>query len=139
MPSLGRARCFHGTAKASSAPPSYATALHGKDIYSKSFPCTLHYYSARGSRLLLYDYANGKETNNTENIYRLHHDAVVVHNDGLVYGGPAAYGIWNGLEMLPNTLFMQQIVFNYLEWYETNLETNKKLAEPYLFTIPKGM
>lgn len=47
--------------------------------------------------------------------------------------------ILNGLEMLPNTLLMQQIVTNYLEWYETNLETNKELAMPYLFTIAKGM
>lgn len=88
----------------------------------------------------MYDYAEGMETaDSTENAYCLHHDAVVVHNDGLVYGGPVAYGVWNGLDMLPNTLLMQKVVTKYLEGYETNLETNKALAKPYLFTIPKAM
>lgn len=71
-------------------------------------------------------------------LYRLHQDAVIIHSDGLVYPGPAAPRIWNGLYMLPNTLLMQQIITGYLDWYETNKEKNVKMATPYLFTIPKG-
>jgi hypothetical protein len=140
MPSLSRPRYLHVTVEANSATPSYATAFHAKDVYTKSFPCTLHYYSPRGPSLLLYDHADGKEaTESSEELYRLHTDAVVVHSDGLVYPGPAVPRIWNGLYMLPNTLLMQQIITGYLDWYETNQEANKKIATPYIFTIPKGI
>lgn len=138
MPSLSRPRHLHVTAKAGSTTPSYATAFHAKDVHTKSFPCTLHYYSSRGPNLLLYDHTDGEATEGSKELYCLHQDAVVVHSDGLVYPGPAAPRIWNGLYMLPNTLLMQQIITGYLDWYETNKETNEKIAMPYLFTIPKG-
>lgn len=140
MLSLSRPRYLHVTAKESSATPSYATAFHAKDVHTKAFPCTLHYYSPRGLGLLLYDYVDGKEVaESSEKLYRLHTDAVVVHSDGLVYPGPATSRIWNGLYMFPNTLLMQQIITSYLDWYEINRETNEKIATPYLFTIPKGI
>lgn len=136
---LNHPRYLHITAKASSATPSYTSTFHAKDVHTKSFPCTLHYYSPRGPSLLLYDQADGKEdTESSEELYRLHQDAVVIHGDGLVYPGPAAPRIWNGLYMLPNTLLMQQIITGHLNWYETNKEKNVKMATPYLFTIPKG-
>lgn len=74
----------------------------------------------------MYDHTDGKEaTESSEELYRLHTDAAVVHSDGVDYPGPVAPRVWNGLYMLPNMLLMQQSLTGHLDGYKTNKDLGR--------------
>lgn len=113
--------------------PPFATAFRAKSVYLDAFPCTLHHYSSEGPRLSLYD---GRKDRPDEHPERTHVNRVEVGYDGLV--DPALTSWWNGVSMSSNTLLQQQIWTNCGDWADECREKGWEVAEPWMFTLPKG-
>lgn len=113
--------------------PPFATAFRAKNIYFDASPYTLHHYSSEGPKLSLYD---GGKDRPGEHPGRTHVNRVEVGDDGLV--DPALTSWWNGISMSPNTLLQQQIWTNWGDWADECREKGWEVAEPWMFTLPKG-
>lgn len=127
-------RPFHATTTNFTASiPDFAREFQAKNIYTDRFPCTLHYYSSRGPKLLLY---NHEEYEGDSDIHRLAQDAVTVNDQAIV--DPKITSPWGGATMYPNTLLMLQITRSFSDWAEECKSKGEDVATPWFFTIPKG-
>lgn len=133
-PTVLTRRSIHGTTTNLTASiPHFASEFQAKNIYTDRFPCTLHYYSSRGPKLLLYDH---REYDGDSDVHRLPQDAVAVNDQAIV--DPAITSPWGGATMYPNTLLMLQITRSFSDWAEECKSKGEDVATPWFFTIPKG-
>lgn len=91
--------------------PQFASTFQTKNIYTDRFPCTLHYYSSRGPKLLLFDQRLYKGDGD---VHRLAQDAIAVNDEAAV--DPASTSPWSGATIYPNTLLMLQITRSFSDW-----------------------
>lgn len=140
-----RAQRFHATAtNFTPTIPPFAKAFQAKGIYTDYFPCNLHYYSSRGPKLALFDYASlssgiiEKHGDLADYPYYIHEDSVCVGKNGLVNPADRSQCNYNGLNMWPNTLLMLQIMRSYSEAAEDFRERGEDVPIPWIFTITKG-